>query len=269
MKIIHAVTIGVILALVMLWLVPLEAVAKVHGHGFSGHSFDLTRHFHLTRHHRVFVPWPLYGDYVAVPPYASDYNNTVPYASPPQSAVNAPEPPRTFGCNHQKRLERAKLRSCVVRKSINLCSGVGGNGEDVMTAQNEPKLIFPRLAGLYQRFSPFSYAFMRFATGAVLLPHGIQKVLFVPIAKFAPNIATYFAESAAAACLAIGLFTRIAAAIIGIEMLVIIFLFQWQFGYFWTVRGYEYALLWLLLCIAIFFRGGGRYSIDHIIGKEF
>jgi putative oxidoreductase len=159
---------------------------------------------------------------------------------------------------------------------------VGGNGEDVTTAQNEPKLIFPRLAGLYQRFSPFSYAFMRFATGAILLPHGIQKVLFVPIAKFAPNIAakglpfaavlaclTYFAESAAAACLAIGLFTRIAAAIIGIEMLVIIFLFQWQFGYFWTVRGYEYALLWLLLCIAIFFRGGGRYSIDHIIGKEF
>jgi len=101
MKIIHAVTIGVILALVMLWLAPLEAVAKVHGHGFSAHSFDLTRHFHLTRHHRVFVPWPLYGDYVAVPPYASDYDNTVPYASPPETAVFAPEQPRTFGCNQQ------------------------------------------------------------------------------------------------------------------------------------------------------------------------
>lgn len=96
---------------------------------------------------------------------------------------------------------------------------------------------------------------MRFATGAILVPHGIQKVLNVPIAKFAPNIAakglpfaealaylTYFAESAVAVCLAIGLFTRIAAAIIGIEMLVIVFLFQWQFGYFWTVRGYEFAL---------------------------
>jgi putative oxidoreductase len=110
----------------------------------------------------------------------------------------------------------------------------------------------------------------------------VQKVLNVPISKFAPNIAakglpfaealaflTYFAESAAAACLAIGLFTRIAAAMIGIEMLVIVFAFQWQFGYFWTARGYEYALLWLLLCIAIFFKGGGRYSIDRIIGKEF
>ncbi|WBL77426.1 DoxX family protein [Bradyrhizobium xenonodulans] len=79
----------------------------------------------------------------------------------------------------------------------------------------------------------------------------------------------YFAESVAAACLAIGLFTRIAAAIVGIEMIVIVFLFQWQFGYFWTNRGYEYALLWAVLCIAVFFKGGGRYSIDRLIGREF
>jgi putative oxidoreductase len=151
-----------------------------------------------------------------------------------------------------------------------------------MAPHDEPRLIFPGLAPLYQSFSPFSYAFMRFAAGAILLPHGIQKVLTVPISRFAPNIAakglpfaeglaylTYFAETVAATCLAIGLFTRIAAAIVGIEMLVIVLFFQWQFGYFWTVRGYEYALLWLLLCIAIFFKGGGRYSIDRLIGKEF
>ena len=151
-----------------------------------------------------------------------------------------------------------------------------------MVTRDEPKLIFPGLAGFYQRFSPYSYSLIRFATGAILVPHGVQKILNTPIAKFAPNIAakglpfaealaylTYFAESAAAACLAIGLFTRIAAAVIGIEMLVIVALFQWQFRYFWTVRGYEFALLWALLCIAIFFKGGGRYSIDRIIGKEF
>src|SRR5260370_40359821 len=126
------------------------------------------------------------------------------------------------------------------------------------------KDFFPGLAGFYQRFSPYSYAFMRFATGAVLVPHGVQKILTVPISRFAPNIAakglpfaeglaylTYFAESVAAVCLAIGLFTPIPGAMIGLEMLVIVLLFQWQFGYFWTVRGYEFALLWLLLCIAI------------------
>jgi putative oxidoreductase len=151
-----------------------------------------------------------------------------------------------------------------------------------MAAHGEAKLIFPGLAGFYGRFSPFSYAFMRFATGIILVPHGVAKILNTPISKFAPNIAakglpfaeglaylTYFAESVAAACLAIGLFTRIAAAIVSIEMLVIVILFQWQFGYFWTARGYEFALLWTLLCIAIFFKGGGRYSVDRLIGKEF
>ena len=151
-----------------------------------------------------------------------------------------------------------------------------------MAARDEPGLVFPALGDFYRRFSPYSYALMRFATGAILVPHGVQKILNTPIAKFAPNIAakglpfaealaylTYFAESAAAACLAIGLLTRIAAAIVGIEMLIIVFFFQWQFGYFWTVRGYEFALLWALLCIAIFFKGGGRYSVDRLIGKEF
>ena len=155
-------------------------------------------------------------------------------------------------------------------------------GRGAIAAHDEPKLIFPGLADFYERFSPFSYALMRFAAGAILVPHGIQKILNTPIAKFAPNIAakglpfaeglaylTYFAESVAAACLAIGLFTRIAAAVVGIEMLIIVFFFQWQFGYFWTNRGYEFALLWLLLCIAIFFKGGGRYSIDRMIGREF
>jgi putative oxidoreductase len=27
--------------------------------------------------------------------------------------------------------------------------------------------------------------------------------------------------------------------------------------------------LWWLLCLAIFFRGGGRYAVDRLIGKEF
>ena len=151
-----------------------------------------------------------------------------------------------------------------------------------MAAHDQPKLIFPALAGLYERFSPYSYSFMRFATGAVLLPHGVQKVFYLPIGRYVALIGqhglpmptllaylTYFTELVPALCLMLGLFTRIAALMIGIEMLVIIFVFNWEFGYFWTNRGVEYALLWLLLCIAIFFRGGGRYSLDHLIGKEF
>jgi len=124
---------------------------------------------------------------------------------------------------------------------------------------------------------------MRFATGAVLIPHGIQKIML----GSGPNLATVidkqmgvsypliwayfaiFAESVGAICLAVGLLTRLAALIIWIEMGFIIVFFQWQFGYFWTVRGYEYALLWRLLRLAIFFRGGGRYAVDRLKGKQF
>ena len=77
-----------------------------------------------------------------------------------------------------------------------------------MASRGDTKLIFPGFGGFYERFAPFSYALMRFATGAILVPHGVQKILNTPIAKFAPNIAakglpfaealaylTYFAES--------------------------------------------------------------------------
>ena len=77
-----------------------------------------------------------------------------------------------------------------------------------------------------------------------------------------------FVELVAAGCLALGLFTRLAAAMVWVEMIIVILIFNWQFGYFWTGRGVEYALLWLLLCTAIFFRGGGRYSLDALLGKE-
>lgn len=144
------------------------------------------------------------------------------------------------------------------------------------------RLIFPGLAGLYETFSPASYSFMRFAAGAVLLPHGIQKLMNFSWNTLAPYIdkvmgAPYpmgwaylavFAESVCAFCLMIGLFTRLAALILLIHMGVIIVWFQWHFGYFWTNKGIEYALLWWLLFLAIFFRGGGRYSVDRWLGKE-
>jgi putative oxidoreductase len=156
----------------------------------------------------------------------------------------------------------------------------GLTGSTPMIDRN--RLIIPALGGVYGRFAPLSYAFMRFSTGAVLLPHGIQKVAFTPVQRMSENIAqhglpmstflaycTFFAESVAAACLMMGLFTRLAALVIWLEMAVIITLFQWNFGYFWTNRGFEYALLWWLLCTAIVFRGGGRFSIDYLLGREF
>jgi putative oxidoreductase len=148
---------------------------------------------------------------------------------------------------------------------------------------DKKRLIFPGLAGLYETFSPASYSFMRFAAGAVLVPHGIQKIMLGSAVTLGPYIdkqmglpypmmwayLAVFTESVVAACLAIGLFTRLAAFILAVYMGVIVVFFQWQYGYFWTLKGYEYPLLWCLLYLAIFFRGGGRYSVDRLLGKEF
>ncbi len=149
-----------------------------------------------------------------------------------------------------------------------------------MTAQTN-RLLIPAMGGLYTRLSPYSYALIRFATGAILLPHGVQKLLTGSITRMAANITAkglplgevlaylaFATESAAALCLAIGLFTRVAATMIGVHMLVIICFFQWQNGYFWTKGGIEFPLLWLALCIAIFFRGGDRCAVDNLIGRE-
>jgi putative oxidoreductase len=150
------------------------------------------------------------------------------------------------------------------------------------TPIDRQRLIVKGMSGIYEKFAPYSYSFMRFVTGAILVPHGVVKVMSGDIARYTTNIGgkglpaaellsylVFFTESFGALFLAIGLFTRVAAAMVGIQMLVIAFVWQWRFGYFWTERGYEFALMWGLLCVAIFFRGGGRYSVDHYIGKEF
>ena len=40
-------------------------------------------------------------------------------------------------------------------------------------------------------------------------------------------------------------------------------------GFFWQDGGFEYPLMWGLIALAIFFRGGGRLSLDRLIRREF
>src|SRR5262249_10610 len=64
-----------------------------------------------------------------------------------------------------------------------------------------------------------------------------------------------------------GLFARFFAAGGAVEMLVITMLY-WKSGFSWLNRGYEYTLLWGLVCFAIALRGGGPSSVDRRIGVE-
>ena len=76
-----------------------------------------------------------------------------------------------------------------------------------------------------------------------------------------------FIETLGGISLILGLFTRFFAAAAAIELLVITMIY-WKTGFAWTRRGYEYTLLWGLICFAIALRGGGPYSLDRKLGRE-
>ncbi|MGH6739539.1 MAG: DoxX family protein, partial [Bradyrhizobium sp.] len=70
------------------------------------------------------------------------------------------------------------------------------------------------------------------------------------------------------ALLILGLFTRPAALAVMIFMI-----FSIQFtsakGFFWLQGGMEYSILILLVALVFAIRGGGEYSLDSKMAKEF
>ena len=68
--------------------------------------------------------------------------------------------------------------------------------------------------------------------------------------------------------LAAGLATRAAAALVAGLMAVAIVHVHLGAGFFWTDGGYEYPLLWAIIALSYAIRGGGRYSVDALIGRE-
>jgi putative oxidoreductase len=146
------------------------------------------------------------------------------------------------------------------------------------------RLIFPGLAGLYETLAPYSYAIVRFCAGAAVVYHGYMKLFGGMAAPVAQHVLTplgfpvpiawaYFLgvlEFFGGIALAIGLLTRPIALMLAVDLAVATYWHSGN-GYFFSSPrgGWEYPLLLALLYFAIFFRGGGRCSVDKLIGKEF
>ena len=145
---------------------------------------------------------------------------------------------------------------------------------------DDRRLLIPQLGPLYRFFGQYSYDFMRICTGAILIPHGIGKMFSGEPWQTAPMeriglwppllwaMLVAGTEFFGAILLTVGLFTRFAAAAVMIEMFVIAYYFNGPKGFLWTKGGYEFPLLWGLLCLAILFRGAGKLSVDHYLPKE-
>ena len=145
---------------------------------------------------------------------------------------------------------------------------------------SESRLLIPGLAGFYRAMAPVSYALMRVCLGLLLMPHGIGKVFGTDAPHTAENFVrlgwplalplAYWVgilEFFGGALLALGLFTRVVAAGIAIEMAVISFVFLWP-NWEWAHHGMEYSFMMGVYAFAISLRGGGAYSLDRLIGKE-
>jgi putative oxidoreductase len=82
--------------------------------------------------------------------------------------------------------------------------------------------------------------------------------------------AVFFLETVGALCIMFGLFTRLFAAAIGVQFLIIVFIAHWAPGFPWNRPGggWEYPAFWGLIIVAIGLRGGGPYSLDRKLGRE-
>jgi len=125
---------------------------------------------------------------------------------------------------------------------------------------------------------------VRAAAGLFLMPHGAQKLFglfggygLAATGQFFQSKLGLPAHMALIAglieffgglALAVGFATRIAAGFVTGMMAVAVLTVHVHNGFFWTDLGYEYPLLWGILSFSYVIRGGGRQSIDALIGWE-
>ena len=125
---------------------------------------------------------------------------------------------------------------------------------------------------------PWGLTVLRVVVGAVFLIHGCQK-LFVfgfhgvagflgPLGVPAPGVFAVIVtlvEFVGGALLIVGLFTRWAALLLAVDMLVAILLVHLKHGFFNQQQGYEYPLTLLAATIALALAGPGAASVDGVI----
>jgi len=151
---------------------------------------------------------------------------------------------------------------------------------------SETRLIIPGVGGIYRAFDGIHDTLIRVALGALLLPHGLQKLfgwfggrglqanteLFNKLG-YSPGwlwgnivVAT---EVVGAILLIIGLWTRPAAIAVAIFAFNAILFTQGRGGFFWSNGGSEYSILLFVCALYVLIRGAGNYSVDKALGREF
>ena len=146
------------------------------------------------------------------------------------------------------------------------------------------KPVVPVFTSLADAFSPFAEPLVRVAAGLLLVPHGAQK-LFRWFGGYGIDATGQFFAAK------LGLPASLAVVAGIIEFFGGLLLAAGHrdpprgraggrtdgsrrgpgpppAGFFWTDGGYEYPLLWGIVALSYVIRGGGRYSVDALIGAK-
>ncbi|CAK0750837.1 putative oxidoreductase [uncultured Gammaproteobacteria bacterium] len=144
--------------------------------------------------------------------------------------------------------------------------------------------LIPALASITDALTPCADPLVRVAAGLMLVPHGAQK-LFGWFGGYGLDATSQFfatklglpasfallaglIEFGGGIMLALGLATRAIATLVFALMAVAVVQVHLGNGFFWTAGGYEYPLLWGIVALSYAIRGGGRCSLDALIGRE-
>ena len=147
-----------------------------------------------------------------------------------------------------------------------------------------PRPYVPAFSGIYAAFDPIALPLLRLTMGLILVPHGCQKLFgwfgglgFEKFTEIFDKIGWHPAafwvalvaltESVGGLMLAFGFLTRFAAAAIVIFMMNAVWSTSAK-GFFWAQGGMEYPILIGIVALVFLIKGGGRFSIDHALGKE-
>jgi putative oxidoreductase len=142
------------------------------------------------------------------------------------------------------------------------------------------KLLIAPFGRIYDVFRPVTELMIRLMAGGALAYHG-QEIVFGNIegaGRFFESVGfengvfwawvVGYLELGCGLLLALGLLTRLAAAAILVFLVVAIVTYHLPFGFNWEARGIEYPLFWAIVVFHFFINGGGRFSIDALIGRE-
>jgi putative oxidoreductase len=127
------------------------------------------------------------------------------------------------------------------------------------------------------RLQPLALLLMRLALGAIMVAHGYHKV-FGGLHQHAQMVASLglpawlgyvsaFTEFLGGLLILVGLFTRVAALGVCLDLFVAIWKVHLHNGLIGSPDrpGYEFALAAFALAFAIIFFGGGPIAMDHIL----